>query len=135
MGEEEAGEGSGWSVRPLGTTLGSEESTISSRREAAASITLTRSHAENQILHPQVTFRVLHAHSWRGGPGGDFRTWWVPCKLNMHVGWEGSGPLRLGVHGYTKCNQVLLAGVFVGTEPFCICTVVVMGVDIYDEIV
>ena len=135
MAEEEAGEGSGWSVWPLGTTLGSEESTVSSRREAAASITLTRSHAENQILHLRVTFRVLHAHSWRGGPGGDFRTWWVPCKLNMHVGCEGSCPLGLGVQGFTKCNKVLLVGVFVGTGLFCICIVVVMGVDTCDEIV
>lgn len=116
MGEEQVGEGSGWSVWPLGTTLGSEESTVSSRRQPAVSITLTTSNTEDQILHPQVTFRVLHAHSWRGSLGRDFRTWWVPCKMAMHAGWEGSGPIRLGVHGYTKCNQVLRAGVFGGQD-------------------
>ena len=42
---------------------------------------------------------------------------------------QGSGPLRLGVNKYTKCNQVSWVEVFVDMGLFCICTVVAIRVD------
>lgn len=42
---------------------------------------------------------------------------------------QGSGPLRLGVNKYMKCNQVSGVEVFVKMGLFCIGTVVAIRVD------
>lgn len=82
--------------------------TVSSRRQPAVSITLTTSNTEDQILHPPVTLESSMPTAGEEVLVG-LQNMWVPCRMAMHAGWEEGGP-QFGVHGYTKCNQVLRAG-------------------------